>query len=210
MLVNIAPNIEVRSFELVMEKTILPEVTFETTNHIELDQIVAARKDKSKFAPLYEKYHEKIFRYINRRISDIDTCHDITSQAFLKAMVNLDKYEYRNLPFSSWLYRIANNEVVDFFRANAKKAERSIDIKTRDIEKLSEETEMQIPEHLYEQLFEEISELPDEELQLLEMRFFEQRAFKQIAEILDITENNAKVKLYRVLDKLKLKLKKNV
>ncbi|MBL7885021.1 MAG: sigma-70 family RNA polymerase sigma factor, partial [Bacteroidia bacterium] len=48
-----------------------------------------------------------------------------------------------------------------------------------------------------------ISELPEDELQLIEMRFFEKRAFKEIGEILNITENNAKVKTYRIIEKLK-------
>lgn len=188
-----------------------PSVVFVERNSAvsESEEVALAKKDKKNFAPLYEKYYEGIFRYINRRINDLDTCHDIASQVFLKAMLNLDKYEYRSLPFSSWLYRIANNEVVDFFRKNAKKAERSIDITTRDIEKLSEETDFQIPEKLYHALFEEIKKLEETDLLLLEMRYFEDRPFKEIADILEITENNAKVKLYRVLDKLKLKLKKN-
>jgi RNA polymerase sigma-70 factor (ECF subfamily) len=205
MLANVARNTDARTLGLIMEKTILPEIPVDKTNYIEVEEIALAKKDRRKFAPLYERYYENIFRYANRRINDVETCYDITSQVFLKAMLNLDKYEYRNLPFSSWLYRIANNEVVDFFRRNAKKAERSIDINKRDIEKISEETEINISEHLYEKLFKEIKQLPEDELLLLEMRFFEHRAFKEIGEILDITENNAKVKLYRVLDKLKLK-----
>jgi len=210
MLTTIASNIDTCSLELIMEKTIAPEISVgKASDAIEHEEVIRAKENKKEFAPLYDRYHEKIYRYINRRISDMDTCHDITSQVFLKAMLNLDKYEYRKLPFSSWLYRIANNEVVDFFRANIKKAERSIDINARDIERLSEETEIKIPENLYEKLFEEIQQLPEEELLLLEMRFFESRAFKEIGEILDITENNAKVKLYRVLDKLKIKLAKN-
>ena len=48
-----------------------------------------------------------------------------------------------------------------------------------------------------------IAELDEDDLQLVEMRFFEKRAFKEIGEILEITENNAKVRLYRVLERLK-------
>ena len=48
-----------------------------------------------------------------------------------------------------------------------------------------------------------LHDLPEDDLQLVEMRYFEKRAFKEIAEILEITENNAKVKVYRVLERLK-------
>lgn len=203
-MINVASDINACSVELIMENTIVPEISTPNVSEVnEFEEIVRAKENKREFAPLYDRYHEKIYRYVNRRISDLDTCHDVTSQVFLKAMLNLDKYEYRKLPFSSWLYRIANNEVVDFFRANTKKAERSIDINVRDIERLSEETEISISENLYEKLFDVLQQLPEEDLLLLEMRFFEARSFKEIGEILDITENNAKVKTYRVLDKLK-------
>jgi RNA polymerase sigma-70 factor (ECF subfamily) len=48
-----------------------------------------------------------------------------------------------------------------------------------------------------------IKQLPEDDLQMVEMRFFEKRAFKEIAEILNITENNAKVRMYRILERLK-------
>ncbi|MGZ4055195.1 MAG: RNA polymerase sigma factor, partial [Bacteroidia bacterium] len=50
-------------------------------------------------------------------------------------------------------------------------------------------------------------QLPEDELQMIEMRFFEKRSFKEIGEILEITENNAKVKTYRILEKLKKMIK---
>ena len=53
-----------------------------------------------------------------------------------------------------------------------------------------------------------IKELPEDELQLIELRFFEKRAFKEIAEILNLTETNAKVKLYRILERVKKTLTK--
>jgi RNA polymerase sigma-70 factor (ECF subfamily) len=54
-----------------------------------------------------------------------------------------------------------------------------------------------------------IKNLPEDDVQLIELRFFEKRAFKEIAEILSLTETNAKVKLYRILEKVKKTLTKN-
>jgi RNA polymerase sigma-70 factor (ECF subfamily) len=54
-----------------------------------------------------------------------------------------------------------------------------------------------------------IKNLPEDDLQLIELRFFEKRQFKEIAEILNLTETNAKVKLYRILEKVKKTLTKN-
>ena len=55
----------------------------------------------------------------------------------------------------------------------------------------------------YERVAKAVAQLEEEDLQLVEMRFMEKRPFKEVAEILGITENNAKVKLYRALEKLK-------
>ena len=62
-----------------------------------------AKGDPERFGPLYRKYHEQIFRYVHQRMDDEDLAFDVTSQVFMKALINLHKYEYRGVPFSSWL-----------------------------------------------------------------------------------------------------------
>ena len=166
--------------------------------------IAAAKADPKNFAPLYEKHYEQIFRFIIQRINDRDTALDITSQVFLKAMCNLNRYEYKGVPFSSWLYRIAYNEIISFIKENEEK--RSVNVNSADVLNMADEIETGNKEQLYEKLLDMIGDLPEEELQLVEMRFFEKRSFKEIGEILEITENNAKVKVYRTLEKLKKKL----
>jgi RNA polymerase sigma-70 factor (ECF subfamily) len=73
----------------------------------ELSWIRRAQKDPECFGPLYKKYHEQIFRYVYQRMDDEETAFDVTSQVFMKALNNLNRYEFRGVPFSSWLYRIA-------------------------------------------------------------------------------------------------------
>jgi RNA polymerase sigma-70 factor (ECF subfamily) len=165
--------------------------------------IERARKDPERFAPLYDKYYKVIFLFIYRRTDEEELTADLTSQVFLKAIVNLPRYEFKGLPFSAWLYRIAINEVNQFFRN--KKNARAISIEDAGIERLCEELD-ENNQHNQEQerlLTLSFNFLEQEELQLLELRFFEDRAFKEVAYLMGITENNAKVKTYRVLDKLK-------
>jgi RNA polymerase sigma-70 factor (ECF subfamily) len=119
----------------------------------------------------------------------------------VKALTNLPKYEFRGVPFSSWLYRIASSELNNLFRAE--KAKRTVNIESVSIHAIIEEIQETKIDKYHDKIVGIIAQLPEDELQLIEMRFFEKRAFKEIAEILDITENNAKVKTYRILDKLK-------
>ncbi len=174
---------------------------------VELSIIESAKLDPGNFAPLYEKYYESVFRFVHKRIDEKEDAFDITSQVFLKAMSNLNKYVYRDVPFSSWLYRIAHNELITFVKKNEKK--RCVSIDSEGIQEIVDDIDSFLIEQQYAKLTKVISRLPEEELQLIEMRFFEKRAFKEIGDILEITENNAKVKVYRVIDKLKKMINTN-
>lgn len=172
----------------------------------ELTWIEAAKINPEQFAPLYNKYYRQIFNYIYQRMESKESAFDLTSQVFLKAMTNLPKYEYRGVPFASWLYRIAHNEVMQLFRSS--KDRRAINCDVSDLRHLCEETETNYYEEYLPTLKEAIQALKAEELQLVEMRYFEKRSFKEIADILTITEVNAKVRMHRILEKLKKTLSK--
>jgi len=164
--------------------------------------VQAAKSDLKHFESLYNKYHEQIFRYVYQRIDTIDLAHDITSQVFLKAMNKLHQYQFKGVPFSSWLYRIAMSEVYQYFKD--KKAERTINFETEKIKDLIDEIEIDDMEIKLTLLLEKITELPDNELEMIELRYFEQRPFKEISELLNISESNAKVKIHRIIKKLKM------
>jgi RNA polymerase sigma-70 factor (ECF subfamily) len=170
----------------------------------ENDLVAQAQKDTSHFAVLYKRYYQQIFLFALKRVESEDTAADVTQQVFLKALINLPKYRNVGLPFSSWLFRIARNEMYDMFRRNKVQMVVSID---KDgigeiIAEIGEE-----PGHDHTALHSALGSLTDEEMELIELRYFEKRPFKELSEILSITENYAKVKTYRILDKLKEKLK---
>lgn len=168
--------------------------------------VEAAKKDPKDFAALYDKYYEQIFRFIYQRVDDKEQAFDGTQQVFMKALNNLYKYEFRGVPFASWLYRIASSEVNNLYRAQ--KAERTVNIDSVGVFGIMEEIQESKIDQYHDKIVGIIGEqLEEDELQLIEMRFFEKRSFKEIGEILDITENNAKVKTYRILDKLKKLIK---
>ena|SRR5689334_5745448 len=99
--------------------------------------ILKSQTDAEAFRPLYEKYFKRIFLFVHHRVGDKTLASDITSQVFLKALLNLRKFQFRGLPFSAWLFRIALNECHDFFRKN--KRHRTVAIEDDVVEKLHEE-----------------------------------------------------------------------
>jgi len=167
----------------------------------EMSQIEIAKKDPRQFAPLYKKYHEAIFRYIYKRVDDEEAAYDITSCVFVKALASLPKYEFRGVPFSSWLFRIAKSELYQSFRD--KKAQRTVSLDSVTIVQFIDELNEDFSEEQRTILLNSLRLLKENQLQLIEMRFFEKRSFKEIGDIVGLTENNAKVKTFRALVKLK-------
>lgn len=175
---------------------------------IEANEVRDAQKDPLKFEVLYNKYYQHIFHFVYQRIEEKSLAFDLTSQVFLKAMVKIQDFKFKGVPFSSWLYRIAQNELLQFFRKN--KNQRIIHIETSSLKEMAEEMEEAEIENLDELLLEGLQKLEPNEIELIEMRFFDQLPFKEIGDILGMTENNAKVKTYRILEKLKKIILKNV
>lgn len=167
-------------------------------------EIQAAQREPAAFRPLYNRYYEPIFRFIFRRTGDESLTADICSQVFLKSMQRIGEYQFKGVPFSAWLYRIASNEVAQHFRQVQKN--RMVSIEETNLSDLFEEMDESDNELQRTGLINALDTLKETDLQLIEMRFFEQRPFKEIADILQITESNAKVKTYRILERLKKKM----
>lgn len=163
--------------------------------------ILAAQKDPKAFAPLYDKYYVQIFRFILKRVGNEEDAADVTSQVFVKAITYLPKYQFRGVPFTSWLHMVARNELNLLFRS--KKYSRTVDVKTEYLHQLMEEVEEIEDNGLLQIMINAIRQLKIEEIELLEMRYFEKRPFKEVSEILGISEANAKVKMHRIIKKLK-------
>lgn len=168
----------------------------------EWTEVQAAQKEPAKFRVLYSRYYEPIFRFVYKRTADESRAGDICSQVFMKAMQKLHKYTFKGVPFSAWLFRIASNEVAQYYRKNAKN--RVVALEERTAANLEDEFEDKGELNINISVLKEvIQDLKPKEVEILELRFFEKRPFKEIADILDITENNAKVRMYRLLQKMK-------
>lgn len=169
--------------------------------------IEASKKDVRVFGKLYDKYFEGIFQFIYRRIESEEVTSDLTSQTFLKALQNLKKYEFRGLPFSAWLYRIASNEVNRFY--NKKKRNKVFSLEEERVFELLDLEDSDFSEEQIQLLIKTLKELPTETVEILELRFFEGKSFKEISFILNIGESGAKMRLYRAVEKLKKHFKVN-
>ncbi|MBL7851635.1 MAG: sigma-70 family RNA polymerase sigma factor [Cyclobacteriaceae bacterium] len=161
-----------------------------------------AKQGPANFQPLYEAYFSRIYMFILYRVADKDTAGDLAQQTFLNAMLNIQNYEMRGVPFSSWLYRIALNQCNAYYRKA--KRERTIVLEEKHMEDLVEELiDTESMDEWKQSLPRVLGELKAADLQIIELRFLDGRPFREVGEILGISENLAKVRTYRVLDRMK-------
>lgn len=170
----------------------------------ESEAIALAKENQAHFGVLYNKYFDQIFRFIFKKLGgNEEIAGDIAQQTFMKAMANIGKYEDRGLPFSSWLYRIAQNEVLMFFRKQKKSFTVAID-ENKVVELASEASlsTQYMTQDDQEKLVELLNNLDGDHLEIIELRFFQDLSFKEIAEIYSISEANAKMRTYRILERI--------
>lgn len=175
-------------------------------------EVERAKEDANAFRPLYERYHGKIYGFLYKRVNDEHLAADLASQTFLNALLNLKKYEFRGLSFSAWLYRIAFNLSTDYFRQNKKQRsvfmdpDRTSDLFSEMVEVEEDNEALLIRELLLPAAFESLNA---KELALIELRYFEEMPFREIAFVMDMTEGNARTKTHRVLRKMKMVIESN-
>jgi RNA polymerase sigma-70 factor (ECF subfamily) len=82
----------------------------------------AQQHDQTALTQIYEENFDKIYRYIVLKIGERTEAEDMTQQVFLNAFKSISSFKWKGTPFSSWLYRIAHNQIVDYLRKKSKRA----------------------------------------------------------------------------------------
>ena len=88
---------------------------------IEKRLIEASKKDKKNFSPIYAHYKNHIYKFFFVRTNDETLSDELTSIVFEKALKGLSNFQWQGISFSAWLYRIARNTLIDYFRGNEKR-----------------------------------------------------------------------------------------
>jgi RNA polymerase sigma-70 factor (ECF subfamily) len=164
----------------------------------ELRIIKAAREDPKAFGELYKLYVEPVFRYLYSRVGNVHEAEDITAQAFLVAFESFDRFR-EDRHFASWLFTIARNKAMDHFRQ--RKDLSSIDEAANipvEIDPLSGMIQVE----QMTALSKLIQALPEEDRELLRLRFLAAMSFPEIAHFLHRNEGAVKKSIYRLLARL--------
>lgn len=174
--------------------------------------IELAKRDIDAFKPLYNKYYNEIklcvenTLYARYNIKNEELCKDITASVFENALSKLHQYQtIHGTPFKSWLYRIMQNEINGYVR------------KTAIREKHQKNIEQYIPKYDEISVFTSSSSAQDVKLNylkkyiptlastdqlLIQYRFFNDYSYKQIAQLMGLSENSLRTRMTRLLKKI--------
>ena len=160
--------------------------------------VQAAQQDTARFADLYDLNFDRVYAYISRRVRDQATAEDLTSDVFHKALAALPRFDWRGIPFTVWLLRIAANVVTDRWKQNAREV-------VGDPPEQITETDLAEVEHRA-RIFRTVSQLPEDQQQVITMRFSEGKSIKEIAQELRRSEGAIKQLQFRGLARLRAQL----
>lgn len=160
--------------------------------------IAEAKSNPEYFAKLYDCYAQNIYRYLLSRLGNVAGAQDVTSQTFLKAFEMFPRYRHEGY-FSAWLFAIARSKYVDYLRKTKNRSEANIDCLQDSQEDL---LQGMIRSERLAELKTMIGRLPEEEQELLRLRFVADLSFAEIAALLERNEDAVKKSLYRLLARL--------
>lgn len=166
--------------------------------------IAAAKRDLQVFGELYLLYAQPIFRYFFSRIGSLPEAEDATAQTFLAALERFPNYRHDGF-FASWLFAIARNKAMDYFRKQHK--ETSLD----EAEHLPADTNLLqqvIKTERLAALSRLIKALSEEEQELIRLRYVAELSFAEIGHLLGQKEDAVKKTLYRLLARLRVQVDK--
>ena len=160
---------------------------------------------EEQFISLYREYAPKLFKYCYFRVHSKEDAEDLAGKAFTKMWDYLAQGNtIENL--RAFLYRTAHNAVIDFYKTSKKGREISIDAfedTTIDIPDDASFVENLETKSLVQDIKAQLANLPDGYREIIILRFINELSITEIATAMDITENNASVKLHRAIEKLK-------
>ena len=152
------------------------------------------------FGEIYDKYAKRIYNFIYYKTHHKETTEDLTSQTFMKALNKFSEFNGAKGSFSSWIYTIARNNVIDFYRT------KKVNVNVDDVWDLSDKVDIERDidvSHNLSKIRKYLKRLKPDQREVIILRIWEDMSYREIAEIMGKTENNCKVLFSRTIKKLR-------
>lgn len=161
----------------------------------------AIRGEASAFGTLYDRYQPAIYRFVLFKVGRREDAEDLTHQIFIKAWQRIDQYEGRGFPFSSWLYRIARNQIVDFYRSHRETTSiDELDVVLASTPTLEHDIDTRLDARRIRTV---MTQLKPEYQDVIILRFIEECSVEDTATALNRSQGAVKVLQHRALAQLR-------
>ena len=158
---------------------------------------------REAYAVLYEQFMPKVYRYISFRISDDNMAQDLTSVVFEKALTKFDGFNPQKASFSTWIFTIARNTVIDHYRVYKKHGDVVTNIEIKTTTQYPSPEDEAIKAENTKKLRNFLSRLNKREQEAIILKYSNGMSNREIGEVLHLTESNVGSILCRTIRKLR-------
>lgn len=159
---------------------------------------------------LINKYYKEIFAFTYKKCSDRQLALDLTQEIFIRILQSIEQFDEKKASFRTWLYTIATNHCIDYFRSKSFQTTKKTDV-VEQVEITGEDDVIkQVFQHQQlEEIHQMINTFDQMDRQILLQKLFDEATFPEIAEKLHIPLSTAKTKYYKSIKILKAALEAN-
>lgn len=161
--------------------------------------IEASQRQPRRFAKLYERYFDRVYAFALTRTGERTAAEDVTAETFREALENLPRFEWRGVPFSAWLFRIAANAAADYTRRASRDRPLAPEANSEDASWESRLIEVETRARL----FALVQRLPNDQRRVIVMRFGEEKSTREVAEMMRRSEGAVKLLQHRAMRTLR-------
>jgi len=162
----------------------------------------AQQRNEACMAALYERYYDRIYRYTLSRLGNQADAEDLTQETFLKMVDKLHTFRWQGIPFTAWLFRIANNSVVDMIRRRSRQPQQELNeaIPLESGKQVEEQVEFSLT---LKEVITAMARLTSNQQEVLAMRFGAELSVKETAKALGKAEGTVKSTQLQALQALR-------
>ena len=165
---------------------------------------IKKKSDKVAANELISIYYKEIYSYVYKQTGDKEISMDLTQEIFISILKSINNYDEKKASFRTWLYKIATNKLIDYYRSKYYKYNTiSVSIEDFDIYD-KEDIEITIEnKEVIEKIINIINRLKVVDQQVFRLKIFADYTFLEISNALEIPESTVKTKYYSILGKLR-------
>jgi RNA polymerase sigma-70 factor (ECF subfamily) len=156
------------------------------------------------FAGLYEAFYDKIYRYVMFKTGDTLEAEDLTEEVFLRMLESIGSFKWQGYPFTSWLFRIAHNLVIDYYRKAGRQKKTSLDDAMRVVSTDNVDVDRKLDVELsIKEVKDAMGGLTQLQQEVLSLRFAGGLSVAETAEAMGKKENAVKALQHAAIKKLR-------